>query len=124
MKTAELSTVELGIGILSACLPTCRPLYNYFFLKDPTYADTRGRSKTYAKASKKHRGIRMTDMNRGWYSDRETLRSGNGENFHTALVSAHKSAPDPGDENYRRQKEREDRILVTREFTTESVGSS
>lgn len=65
----------------------------------------------------------MTDMNRSWYNDRETLGSGNGENFHTALVSAQKSAPDHGDENHPRQKEREDRILVTREFTTESVGS-
>ena len=27
----ELSSVELGISLLSACVPACRPLYNYIF---------------------------------------------------------------------------------------------
>ena len=120
MNTAELSTVELGVGILSACLPACRPLYSHWFHKDPAYTGARGRSKPYAKASNQHRAIRLTDMNRGWYGDREALESGDEGRFHTALVSAQ----DHGDESLRRQSEREDKILVTREFATESTSSS
>lgn len=27
----ELSSVELGVSMLSACMPACRPLYNFVF---------------------------------------------------------------------------------------------
>ena len=31
VPTTELSSVELGIGMLSACMPVCKPLYNCIF---------------------------------------------------------------------------------------------
>ncbi|KAF6235596.1 hypothetical protein HO173_006279 [Letharia columbiana] len=100
VNTAELSTVELGVGISSACLPTCRPLYNHCFRGGGA------RSKAYGHSS---RAIRMADITRGWYGNREALGSGGDEGgLHTASA-----ARDGGG----------GRILVTKEFASESVGS-
>lgn len=120
MNTAELSTVELGVGIFSACLPAYRPLFNLCFHGEVTHSGAKGRSKAYIKSSSERRAIRMADIRRGWYGNGEALGSGDEEQIHTAFVTAPNAQ---GDKNFRQHSESDNRILVTREFDTESFSA-
>ena len=120
VNTAELSTVELGVGFLTACLPAYRPLYNLWFHANSTRTRTKVGSTMNIKNSVTQRSIKMSDISRGWYRNQQALGS-DVEGLNTKFAIT----PRPNDQdNKRRSMEPRDGILVTREITTQSVQSN
>ena len=117
VNTVELSGVELGVGIFTACLPAYKPLYNLCFPGESTRTGINGGSTANIKTSDTQRSIKMSDISRGWYRNRQALGS-DVEDLNAIFAVT----PDTKDqENHRASIEPRHGILVTREFTTEST---
>ncbi|MCJ1454841.1 hypothetical protein MMC28_005194 [Mycoblastus sanguinarius] len=126
VNTAIISTVELGIGVLSASMPCYLPLYNYCFKKKPAGGTpTKGRSKSYKQTSADHGAIKMAGLSKSWHRDRELLESEDGERLDFGFgpttrfgtVAHAQGDEDRGDQRVGGGND----IWVTREFITTSV---
>lgn len=110
VSTAELSTIELSIGILSACLPTYRPLYNHFFGKKAAATETGRRSNGNSAV------IMMANMRNSWPGHCK-LSNKNDEDEERLYTSTRLGTTTEvkGDEETGEKVDGE--ILVTKEFT-------
>ena len=111
VSTAELSTIELSIGILSVCLPTYRPLYIHFFDKKATDTSTGCRLNGNGAV------IRMANMRNSWPGHRK-ISSKNDEDeerLYTSTCLGTKTEVKRDEETGERAH---GEILVTTELTT------
>lgn len=124
VETVELSTVELGIGILSSCLPAYRPLYNRIFLGQATANVSNPRSKYHgpSSGSSSHGGIRMVGL-RG-NSGRQNLGSQDDDEerlYNGRDVTSVRAADDHMDKEIVREAKG---IGITRQFGTSTTVAS
>ena len=120
VNTVELSSVELGVGFFTACFPAYMPLYKVLFSGRSLRTRTKSGSTTNFKTSGTQRTIKMTNMTRGWYRNRQALGSDvEGLNSTTFAITPRTK----DDQGHRLSTEPSHGILVTRKITTESVPS-
>lgn len=113
VPTAELSTVELGIGILSACMPAYRPLYNYFFHGKATVNSSGHRSKGNSGV------IKMANIGNSWPGGHRELNSDSEDDSERLYTRFGTTTNVQSDEENGHRHHGE--ILVTKEFATLGV---
>ena len=122
VNTILLAIIELGVGVLSACLPAYKPLYNYYVRNKAAAESTTALTKAYEQRSG-HRSVKlgpMGTMKKKW-SDHEGVRNSEDEERLYVRLGNVANAQGTGD-NVHQKDNGTTGILVTRHFNTSTQG--
>ena len=120
IDTTELSTVELGVGILSSCLPACRPLFNHIFLGRATANVSNQRSRDHgSNTSSGLQSIRLA-VSRS-RNEQQSLGSQDDEESRLYNGKTMTSVHAGDDRTYRTGMQNGKSIGVTRQFATSTT---
>ncbi|MCJ1455501.1 hypothetical protein MMC28_005856 [Mycoblastus sanguinarius] len=117
VQGATISTIEICVGVISACLPTYRPLWNRYGGRRSNERPTRATSKAYGSKSTELKHLKSSE-NRSWGNTADDHESVKVEGPYSRLGNV--SGVESQWKAHRREAENNE-IIVTRGFASDTT---